>query len=131
MDIFLKVTAGIMIATVLSLALVKQNSEISLLLTICVCAMVVLAAATYLNPVLDFAQRLISIGNLDNQLLSILLKIVGIGLISQIAGLVSADAGSQSLAKALQILTTAVLLSISVPLLNEILSLLDGVLGRI
>lgn len=131
MDIFLKVTAGILITAILSLVLSRNGTDIGLLLTICVCSMVIFAAFSYLEPVFAFAQRLIQIGQLSSELLNILLKVVGIGLISQIAGLICADAGNQSLGKALQIVTTAIILCISIPLLEEILSLLETVLGEI
>ena len=102
-----------------------------MLLIICVCSMVVVGALSYLKPVLAFARRLIHTGQLNNELLSVLLKAVGIGLVSQIAGLICSDAGNQSLGKALQMITTAVILCISLPLLEEILSLLETVLGEI
>lgn len=131
MDIYLKVTAGILITAIMSVVLSKQSKDMALLLTLCVCAMVVLAAAAYLKPALTLAHKLVQIGQLNHQWLDILLKIAGIGLLSQVAGFVCNDAGNQSLAKALQIITTAVLLSISVPLLEEILSLLETILGEI
>ena len=102
-----------------------------MLLIICVCSMVVVGALSYLKPVLAFSRRLIQTGQLNNELLSVLLKAVGIGLVSQIAGLICSDAGNQSLGKAMQMITTAVILCISLPLLEEILSLLETVLGEI
>ena len=131
MDIFLKVTAGILITAILSLVLSRNGTDMGLLLTICVCSMVIFAAFSYLEPVFAFAQRLIQIGQLSSELLNILLKVVGIGLISQFAGLICTDAGNQSLGKALHIVTTAIILCISIPLLEEILSLLETVLGEI
>ena len=131
MDIFLKVTAGILITAILSLVLSKQGADISLLLTIGVCCMVVVAAFTYLRPVLEFANKLIQVGRLNNELLNVLLRVVGIGLISQIAGFICADAGNQSLGKALQIMSTAVILCVSVPILEEMLSLIETVLGEV
>lgn len=131
MDIFLKVTAGVLITAILCLVLSRQRADISLLLAICVCCMVVLAAVSYLQPVIAFASKLILVGQLSSDLLNVLLKVSGVGMISQIACLICADAGNQSLAKALQILTTAVVLCVSVPLLEEILSLIEAVLGEI
>lgn len=131
MDIFIKVTVGILITATLGLVLSKQGADISLLLTIAVCCMAVAAAFSYLSPVLDFARRLIEVGRINNELLNVLLKVVGIGLISQIAGFICADAGNQSLGKALQIMTTAVILCISVPVLEEMLSLIEAVLGEV
>lgn len=131
MDIYLKVTVGILITAILSIVLSKQGADISLLLTICVCSMVVLAASVYLKPILEFADRLIQTCQINNALPELLLKVVGIGLVSQVAGFICVDAGNQSLAKALQIITTAVILCISVPLLEEMFSLIETVLGEI
>ena len=131
MDIFVKVTAGILITAILSLVLAKQCADVSLLLTVAVCCMVIAAAFSYLSPVLDFARRLVELGELDHNLLNVLLKVVGIGLLSQIAGFICADAGNQTLGKVLQIMTTAVILCISVPVLEEMLSLIEAVLGEV
>ena len=131
MDLYLKVTSGILITAILSVILSRQGKDISLLLSLCVCCMVVSAAAVYFKPVLDFVQKLIEISYINYQFLEILFKIAGIGLISQIAGFVCNDAGNQALSKNLQIITTAVLLSISVPLLEEILSLIETILGEL
>lgn len=131
MDIYLKVTAGILITAILSLVLSKHGADISLLLTICVCSMVVLAASAYIRPILVFANRLAQVGQLNHEMLNVLQKVVGIGLVSQIAGFICTDAGNQTLGKVLQIITTAVILCVSVPLLEEILSLVEAVLGEL
>ena len=131
MDIFLKVSAGILITAILSLAISGQNKDISLLLTILVCCMSMLTITSYLEPILDFARKLIQVGKLKNDYLQVLMKIVGIGVISQVAGFICRDAGNQSLAKVLQIVTTTVVLCICIPLLEEILALIETVLGEI
>ena len=131
MDIYLKVTAGILITAILSVVLSRQGKDISILLTLCVCCMVVISTIAYFRPVVAFINKLIHIGRLNNQLLDLIMKVTGIGLLSQIAEFVCADAGSQSLSKTLQIITTTILVSISVPLLEEVLSLIENILGAI
>lgn len=130
MDVYLKVTGGILIAVILCMVLSKHGSGTSVLLSIVVCCMVVTAAFSYFEPVLDFLRRLIELGRLDHELLKVLMKVVGIGLLSQIAGFVCADAGNQTLSKALQIMTTAVILCVSVPVLEQMLSLVEMLLGE-
>lgn len=131
MDLYLKITAGILIASILCLAVPSHIKELSLMLTLFVCAGALIAGVEFFRPVITFAQKLISIGNLNQEYLQILCKIIGIGLISQICGLVCSDAGNQSMAKALQIITTVVILCICVPLLEELLSLIVSILGEI
>lgn len=131
MDLYLKITAGILIASILCLAVPSHIKELSLMLTLFVCAGALIAGVEFFKPVITFAQKLTSIGNLNQEYLQILCKIIGIGLISQICGLVCSDAGNQSMAKALQIITTVVILCICVPLLEELLSLIVSILGEI
>ena len=131
MDIFLKISSGVLVASVLSLVISGYCKDISLLLTLFVCAAVLIAAATYLEPIIDFAQRLIQIGNISQDYLQVLYKIAGIGLISQVSVMICSDAGNQSMGKVLQIITSLVILCVSIPLLEEILTLIETILGEI
>ena len=131
MDIYLKVTAGILVTAIMCLVLAKYGADISILLTLAVCCMVVGVAVSSLSPVLEFAARLVETGRLEHGLLTVFLKVIGIGLISQFAGLICADAGNQSLSKALQLMTTAIILCLSTPILEEMLSLLENLLGEV
>lgn len=131
MDIFIKAAAGIFIAVILGLTLAKQGKDISLLLTVLVCCMVVTAAVTYLQPVITFLERLQALGNLEQNMFQTLLKAVGIGLIAELMMLICNDAGNTSLGKTLQILATAVIVWLSIPMLDALLELIDGILGAV
>ena len=131
MDVFLKASAGVLVAVVLILTLSKQSKDISLLLTIAVCCMVIVGAVKYLQPVADFLKRLQQIGNLDTEIFSVLLKAVGIGLLAEFTSLVCTDAGNSSLGKATQLMATAAIVWISIPLLDKLIELIDNILGAI
>lgn len=131
MEVFIKAIAAILITSILTLVLSKKGADISLLLTITVCCIVMTMSVSYIQPILDFAYHLIELGGLDVSLLQVILKTVGIGLISQIATFVCVDSGNQSLGKAVQIMTTAVILSISIPVLEQMLSLIEVLLGEV
>lgn len=131
MNVFLKVIAGVLIALVLSLVLDKQGKDISLLLILTVCTMVMLVIVNYLQPVLDFIKRLQIMGQLDPEILEILMKAVGIGLIAEITGLICVDAGNGALGKTLQMLAGAVIIWMSIPLLNQLLTLIEKILGEV
>lgn len=128
MNIFMKAAAVIVIASVAMLVLSKQNKEIAILLSVAVCSMIVLGAGQYLRTVVDFIVRLAELGNLDPDILSILLKVVGIGVVTEIAVLICKDSGSSTMGKSLQIMASAAILWISIPLLEKFLDLLENVL---
>lgn len=131
MDIFLKITAGFLITSVVTLTIAKQNSDISLLLMIFVCCMAVISAISYFSPIIQFMERLVSVGQIEEDIFRILLKTAGIGIVSQIASMICSDAGNQTLGKTLQLVATSVILCICIPLFDKILILIETVLGSI
>jgi len=131
MGTFFQAAAAVLVASVLGLCIAKQGKEMGSLLTIAVCAMVTLAAVTFLKPVLDFLRELETLGNLNADMVQILFKVVGIALISEIASMICADAGNASMGKSLQILGSAVILWLSIPIFQALLDLIRQILGGI
>ena len=131
MEIFLKTTACILITVLLGILLGKQDKNYVILLSLAACAMTLMAAGTYLRTILDFFSKLIQIGQLSNDLLGLLLKITGIGLLSEIACFVCVDAGNKALEKTLQIMTVMVILWLALPLLEELLQMMQTLLETI
>ena len=131
MEIFLKAAAGLLICAVFCLSLAKQGRDISLLLSILACTMAVIAALTFISPILSFIERLQVLAQWKNDMMQILLKAVGIGLISEVSALICNDAGNAALGKSLQILATCAIIWLSLPLITELVELLEKILGAI
>ena len=131
MNVFLRAIAGVLIALILWICLGKQNKDFSLLLTLLVCAMIFAASVSFLRPLMQFVKKIQNLGNLDGNLVSVVIKSVGIGIIGEICGLICKDAGNESMGKALQFLSTTVVLWISIPVFEKLLSLLDNILGSL
>jgi stage III sporulation protein AD len=131
MDVFLKCCAGVMLAVVLTLTLGNRSKDIGIVLIMGVCCLVSLAVMRYLRPVVDFLETLVAVGGLDTTLFSIMLKVVGIGLVSEIAAMICADSGNASLGKTLQILGNAVILWLALPLFSIVLELIQTILGEL
>lgn len=129
MGTFFQAAAAVLVASVLGLTLAKQGKEMTVLLTIGVCCMVILAAVTFLEPVLELLRQMESLGNLNSEMVQILFKVVGIGLVSEIAAMICTDAGNGSMGKALQILGIAVILWLSIPVFQALLNLVQQILG--
>ena len=128
MDLFWKASAGVLIALILTLVLEKQERDISGILSITVCLGVMGIAVFYLEPVLDFIQELKSLVAAESDLLAIPVKILGIGLVCQIAGTVCVDARNSALGKTVEILGGAVILYLSLPIFSYFLEVLQQIL---
>ena len=131
MHIFLRATAAVLVAVIMFIVIGKNNKEIALLLTVCVCCMVGAAIGVFLEPVVEFAGQLREVGNLDSDQFEILLKVVGIGFLAEVTALICSDAGNAALGKILQLLSGCVILWLSVPLLSSLLTLIQRILGEL
>lgn len=129
MAVFLQATGLVFVGVILVLVVGKQSRDLSLLLSLGICAGLCAAAGGYLQELMGFLGELRALGNLDRSFLSILLKCAGIGYISEIAALLCADAGEQAMAKAMQILASGAVLYLSLPLMRELVGLIREVLG--
>ena len=128
MNDFLKITAGSLTALLLWLMLNKNAKDMAVLLTLSICALIFVGTVTFFQPVIDFLRRLQIVGALDYELLSVILKVVGVGIIGEICILICKDAGNETLAKGLQLMTSVLVLWISIPIFEKLLSLLDSIL---
>ena len=129
MGVFIKTCGAILLALILILFLGNKNKDLSMVLGLAVCAMAAIGAMEYLRPVLDFVGQLENLGGFDRGLIRILLKVSGIGLLSEIAALVCADSGCASLGRTVKIMAAAVILWLSLPLYAMLAELLQEILG--
>ena len=130
MDIYLKAIAGALIAAILCLVLSKNNKDMAVLVTLTACSLLMLTTAGYLSPVIQFLEQLQDSGNLDRELMEILLKSAGLGLLSEITAQICTDSGNAALGKGIQIGCSIVVLWMSLPLLSSLLDLITEVLGQ-
>ena len=131
MSTFLKASAMALTGLILWIFLNKQNKDISLLLTLAVSTCVLVAAFTVLAPVLRFFEKLQQLGTLDEDLLDVILKSVGIGLLGEICSNLCKDAGNASLGRVLQLSATITILWLSLPVFEKMLTLLERILGTV
>lgn len=129
MTVFLQACGAILLAVILVLILGSHSKEIGTLLVIGVCSMVAMAGINILRPVIDFIQNLEHLGGLDNTMVTALLKVTGIGILSEVVSLVCTDSGNASLGKAMQLLGTATILWLSLPLFSALVDLLQKIMG--
>ena len=131
MDKFLLTVAGVLLTVILALTLRKQNADLSLMLSLCGCALVIGVAVGFLTPVMRFIHNLRQTASVDNEMLSVLLKVTGVAFLSEIACTVCTDAGNTAMGKCLQILSSAVILYLSLPMMTAFLELVEKILGSL
>ena len=131
MELYLKGCSAVMIGLLLSLIVGTGRKDFSTLLSLAVCTMVSICALSYLKPVILFLNQLRTLGNLDSEIVRILLKVVGIGALTEGSTMICADAGNSSLGKVLQYLGSSVILWLSIPLFQMMTDLLQRIMTNL
>ena len=131
MELFWKSAACALLAVVLGIALDRQERTMQLLLTLFVCCLIAAAAFSYLEPVLDFFRLLEDMISTNGSLIPILLKSVGISIVTETVCLLCHDAGNTSLGKHLQLLGSAVILWLNIPVFQTLITLVQEILNGI
>ena len=131
MSEFLKIVSLVLLTVVLGLSVGKTEKDISAVLGMVSLCIAACAAVTVREPVLDYLVELRRVFNLPDELVSTLLKAVGIALTAELSAAVCTDAGSASLGKILQILGGAVVLSLSIPMFRTLMTIIKEMTGGI
>ena len=131
MELFLKVTAGILLSLVFILVIAKSGKDYSVAIVIVTCCLIASAAFSFLEPVLDFTKELRVISNLDNEMFLVVLKAIGITLLTEITANICADSGNAAFGKLLQIFSGIVILWLSLPMFSSLLDLVKDILVKI
>ena len=129
MDDFWKTTALVLLTVILSLSLDKTERDISAVMGIVALCIAACTAVTILEPVLNYLVELQSLVHLPDDLISILMKAVGIALVAELSASICADAGNASLGKMLQILGGAAVLTLSVPMFRTLMTIIREMIG--
>lgn len=131
MDLFFRAAAAVLLGVVMTLCLGSKGKETGTMLTMTLCAMVLILGFSYLRPLIDFLRGLETLGDLNSGMTGILFKVVGIGILSEIVALICADSGNGALGKTLNLVATVVILWLSIPLFHALLELIQKILGEI
>ena len=131
MELYLKGCSAAMIGLILTLIVGNSRKDFGMLLSMAVCSILVICTASYLKPVIEYLDKLRMMGNLDSEVIKILIKAVGIGFLTEISVLICNDAGNASMGKVLQFLGSSVILWLSIPLFQMLTELLQRMMGKL
>lgn len=131
MELLLKSVICGIVTLILTLVIPSDRKEVKVVLGVVACCAVTAAAVTYLRPLVEFVRQVEKMGNLNSQMIDVLWKVVGVGILSEIASLICKDMGNSSLAKTIQFISTASVFWLTIPLFQEFVGLIEDVLERL
>lgn len=125
----MKLAAAAIVGCILCAVLKEGAPVYAYLLSIALCAGMMLAAGALLSPVLRFLERLQEMTGLASTLIAPVYKVITIGALTQIAGGFCEDAGEQALSKIVELCGMVLALYTALPLFDSALAMLQKMLG--
>jgi stage III sporulation protein AD len=106
------------------LVIKKHNADIAMLLSLAAGIAILVAAAAFIAPVLEFINELAESAGIASSLLSPVLKALGIAIVGKIASDICKDAGQSAVASAIDFCTALASLICAIPLMRAVLQML-------
>lgn len=129
MEALIRVGVIGVIAVILAAVLKKSSKELAILLTLAACAIMAVMAAELIDPILSFFSKLRGFAGLDGELLTPVLKTIGIGLLAQLCATVCSDAGENAVAKLIELCAAVLSIYVCLPLLEAVLQMMETMGG--
>ncbi len=118
------------VTAVLALTVRSKNGEIALLLTVACAAGMLLGVMQGASAVIAAVQSVVSAAGLNSSYLTVLLKVIGICLLTEFAANTCRDSGSAALASnvtlAGKLMATVTALPLYVDIFNTVLSIMNS-----
>lgn len=126
----LTAVAGVLLcAGVLSTVLRTHRPELAMGLSLLAGVLVLGVVLSRLTPFLHSLKQMLALGGLSDGAFSVVLKGVGVCLLTQLTADICRDAGQSALAGKAELAGRVLLLILSVPLYQQILSLIIGLVN--
>ena len=114
------------VAVIVALTLRPKNAEIALMLTIACAVLILLAVLSQAGQIIGTVNSIVAAAQINTGYIAILLKVVGICLLTEFAVNTCRDAGCQSLAGNVSLAGKLVVTVTALPLYTDILNTVIG-----
>lgn len=124
----LQISAMALAGTICLVMLKSHGSEFAMLLTVIICAALLMGASSLLRDLLLFFRQLTVLAEIDNALLTPVMKTAGIAAVTGLTAQICRDAGAGSVALCVELCGVLCSLYAALPLLEAVLGLLSEIL---
>ncbi len=123
MIIIFTVAIAIM-AALISLVVKDKNPEFSMLISLSAGAVIIFMIIAQMVPIINEIKNLVEISSIDSENISLLLKALGICLITQFCADSCLDAGQKAMASKVELAGKVTIVFMSLPLFRQILEII-------
>lgn len=126
MELIFKAAAAALIAGAVGLLIKRSNPELSLLLSACTVALIMIAVLGFAEGLRELADMVKTITGSSETLIAPVLKCVAIAIVTKIASELCKDASQAAGASAVELAGTVCALSVAMPLIMSMLKMIGG-----
>lgn len=128
MEQLLKIAAGAVMAALCAMMLRRNAGEFAVLIMLAAGAWVITMSAQAITDVVSALSRLARVAQLETELVQPVIKVVGLSVITRVAGETCRAAGEGGIAAFVEVAGTVLALAASVPLVIGVVELLAEML---
>lgn len=125
-----KVIAAAMIGACCCLVIRGQSGVLGMLVSLAASVAILAFAVRFLSPFLDLVQSIRDLTGMTDSLTAPVVKVAGIGILTQLAGSVCEDSGEKALGKAVNLGGTILSVYTALPVLHAVIQLMEQILGN-
>jgi len=128
MESIIKVAVLAAVGASVGLAIKKSNADLAILLTIALACVILGFAMEALSEIADFMRETAEAAGVSSSVLTIVLKVTGIAITTNLASDVFRDAQQTSAASAAQLCGTCAALCTAIPLMRAVFEMINGLI---
>lgn len=117
------------VAAILAIAIKRQNSEMSLLISICACVIILISVLAEILTAVDVFSNILATANINLEYIKILLKVMGICFLTEFTADLCKDSGQTALSSNISLAGKVIVLIVSLPLFKDVLEIATSLLN--
>ncbi|NLK18078.1 MAG: stage III sporulation protein AD [Clostridiales bacterium] len=127
MDI-LKICAIGLISAIFALTVKQYKPEVAILISVSAAVIILFMVADYLVEAVTVITQLSERAGVDDALLSSILKIIGVGYLTEFSASVCEDAGNKSIGEKISFAGKVIILVVALPVLSAVIDIISEML---
>jgi len=120
---------GLALATTIAVIIVKQTKpELAIFVGVAGSILIFIYIINLLEQVFDVFNYILESTNINGEMFAILLKIVGVGYITEFSANLCTDSGNSAIASKLQLAGKLVIFVLAIPIITTLIDMIVGLL---
>ena len=124
----IKIIAIGLIALILIILLKQYKPEFALYISLLTGVLILILVMDKLTGIIQLIQSISNKANINNQFITILIKITGIAFLSEFAVSICKDSGETAIASKIEMGTKIIIISMSIPIISSLLEIIINIL---